>query len=66
MTPAPKKSKTIRLRLEKSTLTHLMCVRCGRFRAELAIVSPEPDVEPQAGLHKACAKAMHIKRGAAA
>lgn len=61
------KRRTLRVRIEPTTLTHLVCIRCGGFRTELAIVTPSDhdDREPQAGVHKACAKAIHFKRGAA-
>jgi len=58
--------KYLRVRVEPTTLTHLVCVLCGRFRTELAIVTPSDvdDREPQAGVHRACANIIHAKRGA--
>jgi hypothetical protein len=52
------------IKLTKTDVTHLMCIGCGGFGAELAIAPDASDdgPEPQAGVHKKCAKAMHVKK----
>lgn len=59
------KPRFIRLRLEPTTLTHLMCICCSGFKTEFAVVPHyglDDESEPAVGLHKKCMKTMHAKR----
>ena len=66
MTARANRQKTIRVALEKTKRTDIMCIACGRFHAELAIVVDNPagfDPFPQsAGVHRACVTWVHRKR----
>jgi hypothetical protein len=64
------KSRNIKIRLESIKRTDLICVGCGCFRTEWAIVPalppaalryPAPDVEPVAGVHTRCLDSLHVK-----
>lgn len=61
------KRQFLRITLVRTTRTDLMCIACGKFRAELAVVSPGgSDVDALVGVHKrVCANGMHSARGLA-
>lgn len=47
--------KTLRVRLVPTQRTDLLCIGCGQFRTQLAIVlGDESEEHAQAGIHKAC------------
>lgn len=52
-------SKFVRIELRETDVTYLICIACGKFHTEYAIVT---DGEAQAGLHKRCVDAVHQKR----
>jgi hypothetical protein len=54
------KHKHMKVRLEKVKRTDLICVACGDFRTDWAIV-PGPGAEPQAGVHSRCIQHMHVR-----
>jgi hypothetical protein len=56
--------KYLRVRLEPTSRTDLMCLSCGGFRTQLLVV-PGPGLEPQVGVHKACLKAVKATRAGA-
>lgn len=55
------KQKLMKIRLEKTQRTDLICIGCGNFRTEWAIV-PALGAEPQAGVHTKCAQELHQKK----
>lgn len=55
-----KKQKLIKVKLEKVQRTDLICIGCGCFRTDWAIV-PTPGAEPVAGIHSKCIGALHVK-----
>lgn len=55
----------LRVRLALTTETHLVCIACGRFRTELAIVVSAGNQESHAGIHRKCIKDVKAKRGEA-
>ena len=55
-----KKQKHMKIKLERVQRTDLICVGCGNFRTEWAIV-PSPGVEPVAGVHSKCIGTLHVK-----
>jgi hypothetical protein len=52
--------KHIRIALEPTDVTFLMCIVCGKFRTEYAVVTT---IGPEVGIHKACIDQAHQKRG---
>jgi len=54
------KTKNMKIRLEKVQRTDLICVGCGNFRTEWAIV-PSPGAESQAGVHTKCIPSLHVR-----
>jgi hypothetical protein len=48
--------KTIRVGVAPTTRTDLLCILCGCFRCDMAIVSPVVSftVEAHAGVHRRC------------
>lgn len=46
---------TYKVELVHTTRTDLICIRCGGFRTELAVV-PAPGCDEHVGMHKACAR----------
>ena len=55
-----KKKRFCKVALEKVSRTDLICIGCGNFRTEWAIV-PVGDAEPVAGLHTKCIPGMHVR-----
>jgi hypothetical protein len=55
-----KKKRFCKVALEKVSRTDLICIGCGNFRTEWAIV-PIGDAEPVAGLHTKCIPGMHVR-----
>jgi hypothetical protein len=55
-----KKQKLIKVKLEKVQRTDLICIGCGCFRTDWAIVS-SPGAEPVAGVHSKCIDDLHVK-----
>ena len=55
------KQKLMKIRLEKVQRTDLICIGCGNFRTDWAIVAAE-GVEPQAGVHTKCIQELHQKK----
>lgn len=55
-----KKQKLIKVKLEKVQRTDLICIGCGCFRTDWAIV-PSPGAEPVAGIHSKCIGNLHVK-----
>lgn len=55
-----KKQKLIKVKLEKVQRTDLICIGCGSFRTDWAIV-PTPGAEPVAGIHSKCIGDLHVK-----
>lgn len=53
----------IRIRAVPTTRTDLICVRCGCFRTQFAIV-PVPGSEEHVGVHKGCLLEYGSRRGA--
>lgn len=53
--------KYLRVKLEPTDRTDLMCVACGGFRTQFLIV-PGPGSEPQAGVHRKCTKGVRATR----
>lgn len=56
--------KTLKVRLEKTTRTDLVCIGCGGFRTEYAIVSGVVEGESVAGVHRDCIADVHVRRAA--
>lgn len=56
--------KYLRVELAPTDLSHLVCIGCGRFNVDLAIVNGDDVDEPQAGIHKGCIHRVKAKRGA--
>lgn len=56
--------KALKVQIEKTTRTDLMCIACGGFRTEFAIV-PE-GFDPCAGVHRACIERVHVRRAGSA
>lgn len=58
----------VRLQLAPTDRTDLVCVSCGHFRTDLAIVRPGgSDRDAEAGLHSRCRAEIHAPaRGAEA
>lgn len=54
--------KSIRIKLEKTTRTDLMCVACGQFRTEFACVPNSGTEDAQSGVHRKCIPTIHTKR----
>ena len=54
------KRKFVKVAIERVSRTDLICVSCGRFRTEWAIVAPGSD-EPVAGVHAGCVDKLHVK-----
>ncbi len=55
------KAQFIRVALVKTDLSHLVCIGCGKFNTDFAVVNG-PDVEPEAGVHKKCILSVHARR----
>jgi hypothetical protein len=55
-----KKQRFCKVALEKVSRTDLICIGCGSFRTEWAIV-PIGGAEPVAGLHTKCIPSMHVR-----
>jgi hypothetical protein len=68
------KRRTVKVSLERVTRTDLICVSCGRFRCEWAILpvaagflrgdeqnEKRDEYEPQAGVHTKCIDFLHAK-----
>lgn len=53
--------RTLRVIVQPTHRTYLVCIACGRFQTELEVVITG-DLEPQAGLHKKCLELVHHKR----
>lgn len=56
--------KTLKVRLEKTTRTDLICIGCGGFRTEFAVVTKGDFVA--VGVHRACIEDVHVRRAAPA
>lgn len=54
------KRRFVRIEVTPTDLTSLMCIACGGFKTELAVVVPAG--EPMAGLHKRCTALVAAKR----
>jgi len=57
------KHRHVKIALERMTRTDLICVACGGFRTEWAIVPvtrPE-DWDPVAGVHTRCIDSLHVR-----
>jgi hypothetical protein len=54
--------KTLKVRLEKTSRTDLVCIACGQFRTEFAIMTAESSSE--AGVHRECIGRVHVRRAA--
>lgn len=52
-------SKFVRIELRETDVTYLICIACGKFHTDYAIVTGG---EPQVGLHKKCVDVVHAKR----
>lgn len=50
--------KFLRVELAPTTCSYLVCVACGRFNCDYAIVTDEPE----AGIHKKCIAKVKAKR----
>ena len=65
-----KRPKAFRVTLVPvGAVTHLMCIVCGNFRTELAVVAGD-GLDPQVGMHHRCLRELNRarqtrKRGAA-
>lgn len=58
------KQKFVKIAIERISRTDLICVACGQFRTEWAIVLPGismEDFEPVAGLHVRCVEKLHVR-----
>ena len=55
-----KKKRFCKVALERVSRTDLICIGCGCFRTEWAIVSMG-GAEPVAGLHTKCIPGMHVR-----
>ena len=54
--------KLMKIALEKVSRTDLICIACGMFRTEWAIVPNSADPEDAvAGLHSKCIDAIHVR-----
>lgn len=53
--------KMIKIQLEKTSRTDLICVSCGGFVTEYAIVRGG-GFEPNAGIHRSCINDVHVRR----
>lgn len=42
-------------------ITHLMCIACGNFRTELAVIVSEGEA-PQVGMHHRCVREVRRKK----
>lgn len=56
--------KFLRVELAPTTLSHPVCVGCGRFNVDFVIVTADgSDGDAPAGIHKKCIKSVKVKRG---
>ncbi len=61
--------KTARVQLAPTRRTDLVCMSCGRFRTEFAVVPVGGDATREAtdshvGVHRACLANIHLRRRA--
>lgn len=56
------KTKAIKVRLEKTTRTDLMCIACGNFQTEFAVVCHGDESNFVAGVHRICINSVHVRR----
>jgi hypothetical protein len=56
------KKKLIKIALERVQRTDLICIACGNFRTEWAIMPSIEGIEPAAGVHTKCIPSLHVKR----
>lgn len=52
--------KMIKVKLEKTSRTDLICISCGGFLTDYAIAV----FEPVAGIHRDCIDRIHVRRAA--
>jgi hypothetical protein len=56
--------KFLRVELVPTDLSHLVCVGCGSFNVQFAIVvDNDPDYDAHVGVHKKCISRVKAKRG---
>jgi len=57
------KRKNVKVALERVTRTDLMCVSCGNFRTEWAIIPGTKDSveDAVAGVHTKCIDSLHVR-----
>jgi hypothetical protein len=55
------KTKNIKVALVRIERTDLICIGCGSFRTEWAIVPIGKESEPQAGVHTKCIPGLHVR-----
>lgn len=56
----------VKIGIEKTTRTDLVCIACGKFHTEFAILHARSlggDDASEAGLHRACIEDVHQKKG---
>jgi len=51
----------LRVELSPTDESHLVCIACGRFNCDLAIVVGGGSLESQTGLHKKCVATVKAK-----
>ena len=54
--------KLIKIALERVTRTDLICIACGNFRTEWAVVPAGDAEEAIAGCHTKCMDGLHVRR----
>jgi len=59
-------ANSLRVQIVKTTRTDLLCIRCGDFGSQFAIVAPGVDQkEAQAGVHRKCIPLVKARRSPA-
>lgn len=53
--------RALRVTIQKTTRTDLVCMSCGQFRTEFEVVRTGGH-EPHVGVHRACIDHVHTKR----
>jgi len=57
-------ANTLRVQVVRTKRTDLLCVHCGHFGSELAIVAPDvAESDAQAGVHRRCIRLVKARRG---
>ena len=56
-------TKYLRIMVVPTKRTDLLCMRCGRFGSQLAVVFPDrlDDQQAEAGVHKGCVDATRVR-----